>query len=130
MYKLSQLLELNLQPGEASKMKNFLKRGTIDQTKIMEPYDDTSTHYSKQKGTIEEDDVPFTVDHPENKQKVVGWSWDEDNTIDGDNNPLVAMTGRELQTLQEVKKIISRLLNAGYTMHEIEYAINTYIRGN
>jgi hypothetical protein len=128
MYKLSELLEMNLQPGEVSKMKNFLKRGTIDQTKIMEPYDNTSTNYSKQRGTIAEDDVPFTVDHPENKQKVVGWSWDEADTIDGDDNALVALTGRELQTLQDVKKIISRLLYAGYTMHEIGLAINTYIR--
>ena len=37
MYKLAELLEMamQIQAGEASKMKNFLKRGTIDQTKIM-----------------------------------------------------------------------------------------------
>lgn len=127
MYKLSQLLELVVQPGEASKMKDFLKRGTIDQ---MASYDNTSTSYSKQKGTIEEDDVPFHVDHPENKQKVVGWAWDEADTMEGDDNALIALTGRELQTLQDLKKMIARLLDAGYNMHEIEIAINTYIRGN
>ena len=122
MYKLSQLLELEIQPGEFSKMKNFLKRGSIHQ---MASYDDTSTNYHKQRGTIEDN---LDVDHPENKQKVVGWSWDEDDTIDGDDNALSALTGRELQTLQDLKKLIARLLDAGYTMHEVEQTINTYIR--
>lgn len=128
MYKLSQLLELKFQPGEASKMKNFLKRGTIDQTKIMEPYDGISTRYASIKGSIEEE--PLTVDHPENKQKVVGFSWDEADTIDGDKDASMSFSGRDLQLLQELKKLIARLLDAGYNMHEIEMAINTYIRGN
>lgn len=124
MYKLSELLKIDLQPGEVPKMKNFLKRGTIHQ---MASYDDTSTNYHKQKGTIEDN---LDVDHPENKQKVVGWAWDEADSIDGDDNALVDLTGRELQTLQDIKKIIARLLDAGYSMHEIEIAINGYIRGN
>ncbi len=127
MYKLSELLKIELQPGEASKMKDFLKRGSIHQ---MASYDNTSTSYSKQKGTIEEDGVPFHVDRPEEKNRVVGWAWDEADTIEGDDNALMAMTGRDLQILQELKKIIARLLDAGYNMHEIEIAINTYIRGN
>lgn len=129
MYKLSQLLELNLQPGEEKKMRDFLKRGTIDQTKIMEPYDGTSTRYASIKGTIEEKE-PLTVDHPENTQRIVGWSWDEANTLDGDDNAGMAFSGRDLQILQELKKIIARLLSAGYTLHEIEEAINGYIRAD
>ena len=82
MYKLTELLEVEIQPGESKKMKDFLKRGTIDQTKIMEPYDGTSTRYSSIKGTIEEEE-PLTVDHPENSQRVVGWSWDEANAARG-----------------------------------------------
>lgn len=121
---------MNLQPGEASKMRNFLKRGTIDQTKIMEPYDNTSTNYSKQRGTIGEDNVPFTVNHPENKQRVVGWSWDQADTLDGDKDASMAFSGRDLQILQELKKIIARLFSSGYTMHEIELAINMYLDTN
>jgi hypothetical protein len=126
MFKLSELLETVYQPGESKKMSDFLKRGTIDQTKIMEPYDGTSTRYSSIKGTIEEE--PLTVAHPENTQKVVGWSWDEANTLDGDDNAGMAFSGRDLQILQELKKIIARLLSSGYNMHEIEIAINAYIR--
>lgn len=127
MHTLSELLELTYQPGESKKMADFLKRGTIDQTKIMEPYDDTSTHFSKIKGTIAEAE-PLTVDHPENTQRVVGWSWDEANTLDGDDNASMAFSGRDLQILQELKKIIARLLSSGYTMHEIEEAINGFIQ--
>ena len=126
MFKLSTLLEAAIQPGEANKMKDFLKRGTIDQTRLMQPYDDTSTHYSKIKGSIEEE--PLQVDNPQNTQKVVGFNWDEADTIEGDDNAAMALSGRDLQILQELKKIIARLLDAGYSMHEIEIAINGYIR--
>ena len=126
MFNLSTLLEAAIQPGEANKMKDFLKRGTIDQTRLMQPYDDTSTHYSKIKGSIEEE--PLQVDNPQNTQKVVGFNWDEADTIEGDDNAAMALSGRDLQILQELKKIIARLLDAGYSMHEIEIAINGYIR--
>lgn len=129
MYKLSELLEIVYQPGESKKMQDFLKRGTIDQTKIMEPYDGTSTRYASIKGTIEEEE-PLTVDHPENSQRVVGWSWDEANTLDGGDNAGMAFSGRDLQILQELKKIIARLLSSGYNMHEIELAINNYIQAD
>jgi hypothetical protein len=136
MIKLSDLLELQIQPGEAEKMKNFLYRGSRDQIAqadkrktIMEPYNDEgSTTYARMKGTIEGVE-PLTTDHPENKEKVVGWNWKQDNTIDGDNNIETAISGREIQTLQDLKKMIKRLLDSGFTMSEIENGINTYVRG-
>jgi len=128
--KLTDIVEsiYNLSPGEIPKMKNFLKRGTIDQMNLMQPYDDRSTNYSKMKGSIEQEG--FSVDHPENKETVVGWTWNQDDTIDGDDKVDQAILSRELQTLQDVKKLIVRLLDAGYTISAIETFINGYIRGN
>ena len=96
---------------------------------IMQPYDNTSTSYPKQRGTIEEE--PFTVDNPENKQRVVAWSWDQLDTLDGDDKDKIrmALLPTELQTLDNVRKIVSRLSNAGYRIADIEESINKYLVG-
>lgn len=131
MISLLTLLELQMQPSERSKMKNFLYRGTRDQIdQIMEPYDDEgSTTYSKMKGTIEEE--PLTTDHPENKERTVGWSWDEDNTLEEEGNEYIdirdALLGRELQTLQDVKKLVTRLKDRGYNKEAILKYVMQYL---
>lgn len=135
MIKLADLLELQMQPSEPSRMKNYLYRGTKEQIAqakeakdefIMEPYDDEgSTTYSKMKGTIEED--PITTDHPENKRRVVGWEWDEMNTLESVDMVKNALLGRELQTLEDVKKIIDRLKARGFNKQEIVKYVMQYI---
>jgi len=126
----------NLQPSERSKMKNFLYRGSKEQIAqategkdetIMEPYDDEgSTTYSKMKGTIE--NKAFTVDHPENKRRTVGWEWDELNTLEeAQVSVKQALMGRDLQTLEEVKKLIQRLKQKGFPKQKILTFILQYL---
>lgn len=124
MIKLATLLEINLQPGEESKMGNFLYRGTRDQIDLMKPYDDSSTRYSKMKGTIEN----LQTDHPENKRRTVGWEWNEMNTLEETNKSIRdVLSGRELQTLELVKKIIARLKERGYPKQAIVKYIMQYL---
>lgn len=126
MIRLTDLLELQMQPSEPSRIKNFLYRGTRDQ--IMQPYDDEgSTTYSKMKGTIEEE--PLTVDHPENKRRTVGWEWDQLNTLEESEyvNLKNALAGRELQTLQDVRKMVARLKARGYDKAVIVSYIMSYL---
>lgn len=131
MIRLVDLLELQMQPSEPAKMKNFMYRGTRDQIdQIMEPYDDEgSTTYSKMKGTMEEE--PLTTDHPENKERTVGWSWDEPNTLEEEGSEYVdirgALLGRELQTLQDVKKLVTRLKDRGYNKQAIRSYVMQYL---
>lgn len=131
MIRLVDLLELQMQPSEPAKLKNFMYRGTRDQIdQIMEPYDDEgSTTYSKMKGTIEEE--PITTDHPENKERIVGWNWDEPNTLEEEGSEYVdirgALLGRELQTLQDVKKLVTRLKDRGYSKQAIRSYVMQYL---
>lgn len=137
MIKLANLAELQVQPGERSKMKNFLYRGTKQQIAqanngkdefIMEPYDDEgSTTYSKQKGTIEGKGM-LQVDKPYNKRRTVGWEWDELNTLEEMFISVrTALLGRELQTLEDVKKIIARLKERGFSKKEALVFILKYL---
>ena len=125
-----------MQPSERSKMKNYLYRGTKEQIAqakeakdetIMEPYDDEgSTTYSKMKGTIE--NKVFNVDHPENKRRTVGWEWDEFNTLEEDSNKIrQALLGRDIQTLEEVKKLIARLKQKGFSPAAVRYFLMDYL---
>ena len=93
----------------------------------MEPYDDEgSTTYSTMKGTSE--NKVFTVDHPENKRRTVGWEWDELNTLEEDKVTIrQALLGRDLQTLQEVKKLIDRLKQKGFPSAAIKRFVIDYV---
>lgn len=135
MIKLADLIELQMQPGESTKMKNFLYRGNRDQIAqaeepIMKPYDDEgSTTYSKMKGTVEEE--PLVVKRPENTQRIVTWNWKEDSTLEELGTDTAdmkdALLGRELQTLQDVKKLIKRLKDRGYTRDTVIRYVMQYL---
>ena len=130
MIKLADLLEFEMQPGERSKMKNFLYRGTRDQIDLMQPYDDSSTRYSKMKGTIEMKD-PAPVEHPENKERVVGWKWDEPYTLEEYSEMQAiadSLIGREYQTLEDVRKIAKRLKDRGFSIPQIKAFIVSYLQ--
>jgi len=135
MIKLIDLLEIEIQPSERSKMKNFLYRGTRDQIAqatneesefIMSP--NRAIRPSDRSGVIE--GGMLQTDHPENKERTVGWGWDEPNTLE-EMQDIVrdALFGRELQVLEEVKKIIARLKQKGYSKEEILKFLLQYLDG-
>lgn len=114
MYSLHQLLELTMQPGEEMRMRDYLYgRGTRDQLKLFP------------------DNNPQIEPKPWVTNKVVGWSWDEPNTLEEmeDMKDVAdAVLGRELQTLEDVRKIIKRLLDRGYEPAKIKAFILRYIK--
>lgn len=133
MIKLIDLLEIEIQPSERSKMKNFLYRGTRDQIAqaaneesefIMSP--NRAIRPSDRSGVIE--GGMLQTDHPENKERTVGWGWDEPNTLE-EMQDIVrdALFGRELQVLEEVKKIIDRLKQKGYSKGKIFKFLMQYL---
>ena len=106
MIKLASLLEIDVQPGEKSKLKNFLYRGSRDQVNIH-------------------------TDHPENKEYQVGKTFDDPSGIFEDDSQIEkihqALIGREFQTLDDLGKMCSRLRQAGYAQSDIEEFLRTYI---
>jgi len=106
MIKLASLLEIDVQPGERSKLKNFLYRGSRDQVNIH-------------------------TDHPENKEYQVGKAFDDPSGMFEDQGQLEkmqqALIGREFQTLNDLAKICSRLRQSGYVQSDIEEFLRTYI---
>ena len=68
------------------------------------------------------------TDHPENKRRVVGWEWDEFNTLEEDSNKIKqALLGRDLQTLEEVKKLIARLKQKGFSPTAVRRFLMDYL---
>ena len=132
MIKLSELVK-DLQPSEESKMKNFLYRGSRDQINLH------PNHYNvvgSKLGTIEGKGPLDTSNHPENKNTSQGynngypWSFDdpsglfEDEEIQRISQSLI---GREYQTLEDIKKIASRLRQTGFAQSDIEEFIKSYL---
>lgn len=113
MIKLSDLIDLQVQPGEPTRMSNFLYRGSRDQNSEMQP----NRFNVGAGGTIEEKDV-ITVKHPENTQYQVGKSWEEPNLFE-DEGIADTLLGREYQTLEDLAKMASRLRQAGYMQDDI-----------
>lgn len=113
MIKLSDLIDLQVQPGEPTRMSNFLYRGSREQNSEMQP----NRFNVGAGGTIEEKDV-ITVKHPENTQYQVGKSWEEPNLFE-DEGIADTLLGREYQTLEDLAKMASRLRQAGYMQDEI-----------
>ena len=123
MIKLGDLfdLQLSLQPGEESRMKNFVYGGTLQQNTEMQP----NRFNVGSGGTVEEMDM-ITVDHPENSQYQVGKSWEEPNLFE-DESIQDALLGREAQTLADLSKMASRLRQAGYAQSDITNLVIQYM---
>ena len=132
MIKLADLIKLDVQPSEKTKMKNFLYRGSRDQIDI---HPNRYNVVGSKPGTIEGKGLLDTSDHPENKATSQrynnGYEWDvpEAGGIFEDEGERIfqALIGREFQTLEDVKKMAARLRQAGYAQSDIEEFIRTYL---
>lgn len=124
MIKLADLLEFEKQPSEEVKMKNFLYRGSRDQINL---YPNKYNVVGSKPGTIE--GMLDTSNHPENKNKVVPFQWQQSDGLFEDEQEHIfkSLIGREFQTLEDVKKIASRLRQAGFAQSDIEEFIKAYL---
>lgn len=123
MIKLSELIDKEYQPGEESKMKNFLKRGSRDQENV---YKEPEIY----------EDMIDTSNHPEDHNmsnafnKGFPWSFEDPSGIfesEELNKIHQSLIGREFQTLQDLAKITSRLRQRGFAQSDIEEFLRTYI---
>lgn len=127
MIKLADLLEFDIQPSEKRKMKNFLYRGSRDQINL---HPNDYNVVGSKPGTVQDESMLDTSDHPENKNRVVPWQWDQpDGLFEGDELEKIhqALIGREFQTLEDIKKMASRLRQANFAQSDIEQFIRTYL---
>jgi hypothetical protein len=131
--KLSDLIkEFDIQPSEKAKMKNFLYRGSRDQIDI---HPNRFNVIGSRPGTIEGKGPLDTSDHPENKNisqiynNGYPWNVPEAGGIFENEGERIfqALIGREFQTLEDVKKMASRLRQAGFAQSDIEEFIRTYL---
>ena len=140
MMKLADLIDLQAQPGEEVRMKNFLKRGSRDQLNIHTPseIDLTINPYvvrGSEIGTIEGKGPLDTSDHPENTNTSQrynnGYPWnvpEAGGIFENEQERIFqALIGREFQTLEDVKKMAARLRQAGFTQSDIEEFVKTYL---
>lgn len=135
MMKLADLLELNTQPSEERKMKNFLNRGSRDQINLhINPYNVVGS----KPGVIgQEEGMLDTSNHPENKNSSqrynngYPWSFEDPSGIFEENSSEErihqALIGREFQTLDDIAKMASRLRQTGFAQSEIEEFVKNYI---
>lgn len=133
MIKLSDLIkEIEVQPSEKTRMKNFLYRGSKDQIDI---HPNRFNVVGSKPGSIEQEGILDTSDHPENKNTSQiynnGYPWNVPETggifEDEGERIFQALIGREFQTLEDVKKMASRLRQAGFAQSDIEEFIRTYL---
>lgn len=133
MIKLSDLIKRNEQPGEETKMKNFLNRGSRDQTDL---YPNKYNVVGSKPGSIEETQIetpesPLPPNgRPENRNRIVPFQWDEPDGLfeeGGENKIHQALIGREFQTLEDLKKITTRLEAAGYSPADVIKFVLAYI---
>jgi hypothetical protein len=70
------------------------------------------------------------INHPENTQYQVGKTFDDPSGMfeDGGEVEKIQQTliGREFQTLEDIKKMCSRLRQAGYAQSDIEQFLRSY----
>jgi hypothetical protein len=123
MIKLSELIDKQFQPSEKPRMKDYLKRASRDQENVY-----------KEPSIYEEPLEPNG--RPENRNANTrfnpGFPWDfEDPSgifeIEELNKIHQALIGREFQTLQDVKKMCSRLRQSGFAQSDIDEFLRTYI---
>jgi hypothetical protein len=123
--KLSDLIKTQIQPSEKSRMKNFLYRGSRDQINL---HPNDYNVVGSKPGVIGEEPLD-TSDHPENKNRVVPFQWDQpDGLFENEQEKIIQnLIGREFQTLEDVKKMASRLRQAGFAQSDIEEFVKTYL---
>ena len=70
------------------------------------------------------------VNHPENTQYQVGKTFDDPSGMFEDSGELAriqqSLIGREFQTLEDVKKMCSRLRQSGYAQSDIDQFLRSY----
>jgi len=131
--KLADLIEINVQPSEKSKMKNFLYRGSRDQINL---HPNKFNVVGSKPGTIEGKGPLDTSDRPENTNTSQvynnGYPWnvpEAGGIFENEQEKIFQnLIGREFQTLEDVKKMASRLRQAGFVQSDIEEFIKTYLR--
>ena len=70
------------------------------------------------------------VKHPENTQYQVGKTFDDPSGMfeDGDQASKIhqSLIGREFQTLEDIKKMCSRLRQSGFAQSDIDQFLRSY----
>ena len=70
------------------------------------------------------------VKHPENTQYQVGKTFDDPSGMFEDGGQIEkiqqALIGREFQTLEDIKKMCSRLRQSGYAQSDIDQFLRSY----
>ena len=70
------------------------------------------------------------VDHPENTQYQVGKTFDDPSGMFEDGGEVAkiqqTLIGREFQTLEDIKKMCSRLRQSGYAQSDIDQFLRSY----
>ena len=133
MIKLSDLIKRDVQPSEKSRMKNFLYRGSKDQINL---HPNRFNVVGSKPGTIEGKGPLDTSDRPENTNTSQtynnGYPWnvpEAGGIFENEQEEIFQnLIGREFQTLEDVKKMASRLRQAGFVQSDIEEFIKTYLR--
>lgn len=132
MIKLSDLIRAEIQPSEKSRMKNYLYRGSRDQINL---HPNRFNIVGSKPGAIEQENIgvpksPLPSNgRPENRYRTVPFEWDESDGIFERNQGIgKELIGREFQTIQDLKSIVTRLTNEGHTKDEIITFILNYIQ--
>jgi hypothetical protein len=70
------------------------------------------------------------IKHPENTQYQVGKTFDDPSGMFEDGGEVrrihQALIGREFQTLEDIKKMCSRLRQSGFTQSDIDQFLRSY----
>jgi len=70
------------------------------------------------------------IKHPENTQYQVGKTFDDPSGMFEDGGQIEkiqqALIGREFQTLEDIKKMCSRLRQSGYAQSDIDQFLRSY----
>jgi hypothetical protein len=71
------------------------------------------------------------IKHPENTQYQVGKTFDDPSGMFEDGGEVgrihQALIGREFQTLEDIKKMCSRLRQSGFAQSDIDQFLRSYI---
>lgn len=133
MMKLADLLELNTQPSEEVRMKNFLNRGSRDQINLYpNPYNVVGSKPGVigEKGTLRTSDRPENTNSSQRYNNGYPWSFEDPSGIfedDSDERMHQSLIGREFQTLDDLAKMASRLRQTGFAQSEIEEFVRKYL---